>query len=67
MLVLARRIKHPLDVTVQGSHDADPRKHRRAAKAVLLIVSFVWPSFVSGMPPSKRRPDRLANRPIDWA
>src|SRR5258708_10085064 len=28
---LARRIKHPLDVTVQGSHDPDPREHRRAA------------------------------------
>jgi hypothetical protein len=31
MLFRARRIKHPLDVTVQGSHDADPREHRRAA------------------------------------
>jgi hypothetical protein len=31
MMVLARWIKHPLDVTVQGSHDADPRKHRRPA------------------------------------
>jgi hypothetical protein len=29
--VFARRIKHPLDATVQGSHDADPRQHRRAA------------------------------------
>jgi hypothetical protein len=27
-MVFAIRIKHPLDVTVQGSHDADPRKHR---------------------------------------
>jgi hypothetical protein len=33
MLVLARRIKHPLDVTVRGSHDADARHHRRAAVA----------------------------------
>jgi hypothetical protein len=31
MMVLVRWIKHPLDVTVQGSHDADPRKHRRPA------------------------------------
>jgi hypothetical protein len=31
MMVFAIRIEHPLDVTVQGSHDADPRKHRRAA------------------------------------
>jgi hypothetical protein len=30
MLVLARRIEHAFDVTVQGgSHDADPREHRR--------------------------------------
>jgi hypothetical protein len=28
-----RRIKHPLDVTVQGPHDADAREHRRAAVA----------------------------------
>jgi hypothetical protein len=27
MLVLARRIKHPLDVPVQGPHHADPREH----------------------------------------
>jgi hypothetical protein len=33
MMVFARRIEHPLDVTVQGFHDADPRKHRRAAVA----------------------------------
>jgi hypothetical protein len=33
MRVLARRIKHPRDVTVQGSHDADPREHRRQAPA----------------------------------
>ncbi len=30
MMVFAIRIKHPLDVTVQGSHDADAREHRRA-------------------------------------
>jgi hypothetical protein len=30
MMILARRIKHPLDVTVQGPHDADAREHRRA-------------------------------------
>jgi hypothetical protein len=29
MLVLARRIEHAFDVTVQGSHDADPREHCR--------------------------------------
>jgi hypothetical protein len=33
MRVLSRRIKHPLDVTVQGSRDADAREHRRAAVA----------------------------------
>jgi hypothetical protein len=33
MMILSRRIKHPLDVPVQGSHDADPRKHLRAAVA----------------------------------
>ena len=32
MMVLARWIKHPFDVTVQGSHDANPRQHRRAAR-----------------------------------
>jgi hypothetical protein len=32
MLVLARRIKHPLDVPVQGPQDADARKHRRASQ-----------------------------------
>jgi hypothetical protein len=31
MMVLARWIKHPLDVTVQRPHDPDPRQHRRAA------------------------------------
>jgi hypothetical protein len=31
MRVLSRRIKHPLDVTVQRLHDADPREHRWAA------------------------------------
>jgi hypothetical protein len=30
MLVLARRVKHAFDVTVQGSHDPDAREHRRA-------------------------------------
>jgi hypothetical protein len=30
MLFLSRRIQHPLDVTVQGPHDADAREHRRA-------------------------------------
>src|ERR1700682_1387807 len=30
MMLFARR-EHPLDVTVQGPHDADPRKHCRAA------------------------------------
>jgi predicted Zn finger-like uncharacterized protein len=33
MRVLSRRIKHPLDVTVQRLHDADPREHRWAAVA----------------------------------
>jgi hypothetical protein len=28
-----RRIEHPLDVPVQGPHDADPRHHSRAAVA----------------------------------
>jgi hypothetical protein len=31
MMLFARRINHPLEVTVQGSHDAYPRQHRRAA------------------------------------
>jgi hypothetical protein len=31
MVVLAIGIKHPLDVTVQCAHEADPRKHGRAA------------------------------------
>jgi hypothetical protein len=46
MLFFPRRVEHAFDVTIQRSHDANSRKHRRAAKAVLLIVSFVWPSFV---------------------
>jgi hypothetical protein len=29
MKVFARRIEHPLDVTVQGPHDTDAREHRR--------------------------------------
>jgi hypothetical protein len=28
MLVLSRRVEHPLDVTVQRSNDADAREHR---------------------------------------
>jgi len=28
MLFLLRRIKHPLELTVQGAHDADAREHR---------------------------------------
>jgi hypothetical protein len=34
MLVLARRVEHAFDVTVQGSHDADAREHRRAVTAI---------------------------------
>jgi hypothetical protein len=34
MMVFAIRIEHPLDVTVQGSHDADAREHRRAVTAI---------------------------------
>jgi hypothetical protein len=30
-MIFARRIEHPLDVTVQGSHDPNAREHRRAA------------------------------------
>jgi hypothetical protein len=33
MMVFARRIEYPLDVTVQGSHDPDAREHRRGAVA----------------------------------
>jgi hypothetical protein len=33
MMVFARRIEYPLDVTVQGSHDTDAREHRGAAVA----------------------------------
>jgi hypothetical protein len=32
MRVFARRIEHSLDIPVQRPHDADPRKHRRAAE-----------------------------------
>jgi hypothetical protein len=32
MLVLARRIEHPLDMAIQRPHDADAREHRRAAE-----------------------------------
>jgi hypothetical protein len=32
MRVLARWVEHPLDVAIERPHDADPRKHRRAAK-----------------------------------
>jgi hypothetical protein len=32
MRVLAIEIKHALDVAVQGSHDANPGKHRRPAQ-----------------------------------
>jgi hypothetical protein len=31
MMLFARRFEDTLDVTVQCSHDADPRKHGRAA------------------------------------
>ena len=31
MMVLAVRIEHPLDMTVQRAHDPDTREHRRAA------------------------------------
>ena len=31
MGIFAIGIEHPLDMTVQRSHDADPRHHRRAA------------------------------------
>ena len=29
---LARRIEHPFDMAVQGSHDADAGEHRRPAR-----------------------------------
>jgi hypothetical protein len=29
MLVFPRRVEHPFDVTVEGSHHACPREHRR--------------------------------------
>jgi hypothetical protein len=32
MRILAIGIEHPLDVPVQGPHDADARKHRRPAE-----------------------------------
>jgi hypothetical protein len=31
MMIFARWIEHALDATVQSAHDADPRKHCRAA------------------------------------
>jgi hypothetical protein len=30
MVILARGVEHPLNMTVQGSHDTYPREHRRA-------------------------------------
>jgi hypothetical protein len=30
MVILPRRVEHPLNVAVQGSHHAYPREHRRA-------------------------------------
>jgi hypothetical protein len=30
MMLFARRVNHPLDVMVQGSHDPNAREHRRA-------------------------------------
>jgi putative tryptophan/tyrosine transport system substrate-binding protein len=41
MLVLARRIKHPPDVTVQGSHDPDACEQRHAIPA-----GYQWREFV---------------------
>jgi hypothetical protein len=32
MMILPILIKHALNVAVQRSHNADPRKHRRAAR-----------------------------------
>jgi hypothetical protein len=32
MMILAFGIERALDVSVQRSHDADPRKHRRPAE-----------------------------------
>jgi hypothetical protein len=32
MMIPARRIKHPLDMTIQGPHDANPRKTSSATK-----------------------------------
>jgi hypothetical protein len=32
MMLFAGWIKHPLSLAVQGSHDTDARKHRRAAE-----------------------------------
>ena len=32
MMVLARRIELPLEMTIQGPHDTDPRKHRWSAR-----------------------------------
>jgi hypothetical protein len=33
MMILTWRVKQPLDMTVKRPHDADPRKHRRAARS----------------------------------
>jgi len=39
-MILAQRIKLPNAVTVQCSHEADPREHRRAAKLANEKQSF---------------------------
>jgi hypothetical protein len=39
MMVFAIRIEHPLDVTVQGSHDADARAQAIPAAPVLNQIS----------------------------
>jgi hypothetical protein len=39
MVVFPIRIEHALDMAVQGSHDANARKHRRAARCRQPFVS----------------------------
>jgi hypothetical protein len=36
-MILARWIKHPIDVTIERLHDPDPREHRRTAESRIRV------------------------------
>jgi hypothetical protein len=46
-MILALGIEHPLDMTVQRSHDANPRHHRVAAAAAQQVRDDVKPKISS--------------------